>query len=304
MVRGSTRLPILMALLRSTSQMCSAGYKMTVVLIAAWAAEERREELTESLRGCGAPLTFGIWQNAAIRHGQGRENDLPRKHRFLVRDMLEDFDVFSCWEDDMFITSSHLSHFLRTSAALEAMALSAPTALHSAPAGPSWRAGLTRAQLERIFPALLRVEELRGEAHPDDATNTPTASRQKGWKEKCCSPLPQHAASRVVACSLCSARDKAGGGNLSAGDLVSWEWGAFHMGVRPLPPPVGWVGVASGAGWLSSFTSHGADGMAPACRLIGRQGAAVRTDTGAPCQKLPAGFLGQQGGWMATREQV
>lgn len=94
-IPGSSRLPMMKRLLRATVDMCSAGFNVTVVLAAAWAAEGSRAELTDSLSGCVAPLEFGIWETNAAR------GDLPSKHRQLVAELLPKFDVISCWEDDM-----------------------------------------------------------------------------------------------------------------------------------------------------------------------------------------------------------
>ena len=80
---------------------------------------------------------------------------------------------------------------------------------------------------------------------------------------------------------------------------MSWEWGAYDMGVRRLPPPLGWVGVggSTSANWLGSFTGHGVDGGAAECLR------ATDTGPGRPSSNCGA-FFGQQGGWMATRRQV
>ena len=306
-VTGSSRLPVLKHVLQRAVGMCESGFNVTLVLIAAWDAEQRRAELTDALRGCGRPLTFGIWERAAKAKGRGREKDLPRKHRQLVRDLLPWFDVASCWEDDMLLTAQHVLHFLDLSRKLEAAAEAARGSALSAESAASNKAGrptrsrsgapfdkaplraeLTPAQLLRIFPAFMRVEVLRGEV---PRGGTPTDR----FRERCCEPLPPPCAASVGAASLSAGPRRV---NVTAGELVGWEWGANNMGVRRLPPPIGWVGVGGShsAGWLSSFTGHGGDGDAPDCpadRATGRR----RLSCAQP-------YFANQGGWMATRRQV
>ena len=52
---------------------------------------------------------------------------LPEQHRFLVRDYLEQFDLFSNWEDDMMVTLGHIRHYIMTSELLETAAVAAAT---------------------------------------------------------------------------------------------------------------------------------------------------------------------------------
>ena len=130
-----------------------------------------------------------------------------------------------------------------------------------------------------MMPALLRVEIVRHADSPEPKDHNPLAGA-------CCSaPLPPTNGTFVT---KPLAKSISGTEPPANGDLLTWEWGAAGMGVRQLPAPVGWVAVlpAQSAGWMRSFTGIGASG------------------DDVPQESKQASFFGQQGGWMATKEQL
>jgi len=51
---------------------------------------------------------------------------LARQHRFVVKDKHDDYDFFSCWEDDMIITSNHIQTYIDLSNEIMKLAKAAP----------------------------------------------------------------------------------------------------------------------------------------------------------------------------------
>ena len=327
-INGKSRLPMIKHSFRALVGMCAVGFEVTVVLIAAWAAEHRRTELTESLSGCGAPIEFGIWEvNVTARE---RERELPAMHRYVVADLLPRFDVVSCWEDDMLITLHHVAHFLDMSAQLERAAAAAPEAPGAVVGNTArarvkarhrllpWRANLTRWELLRIFPALVRVEILAdgrpGSSMVDDSADGRHLELTRTWRKACCTPQPPSMYDggspnpRATQSGTSALRPRSGAKSLVAGELVGWEWGAFDAGLRHLPPPLGWVasGPSTSGGWLQTYTGFGGSGSEPECTRapIGSPRNGVPSSNTSRCSLTLPRFWGQQGGWMATREQI
>lgn len=58
-----------------------------------------------------------------------RDSGLARQHRFVIKDNLMHYDVFSVFEDDMRITGGHIHHYLTFSRELERLAEEAPDTL-------------------------------------------------------------------------------------------------------------------------------------------------------------------------------
>lgn len=192
-------------LVDSVSSMKSRGWKVDVVLILGFKSlvPHRRQMIIDSLpEGVG----LEVWEDAiplyytntfnnkrpksdqAITNG---DHALSRQHRFVLRDKLQFYDFFICFEDDMRINADHVMEFLELSNDIHQLYLEAlsnpnelvavdddgsprPPLLHRHKPNDGATVGndvvndpISSEHIKRLFPGLLRVEVLdRDPNHP------------------------------------------------------------------------------------------------------------------------------------------
>jgi len=288
-VRGSSRWPTIQYLLKGVVSLCEQGIgpdydvEVGVQIIAGWAAEARRKEFEEALKGCGAKLNVKkdlyIWENAIPtieEDGKTRpyKRALAKQHRFVVKREWDNYDMFSAWEDDMYVGANHYQHFIRMSQELEDLADAAPEGSgdEDEDLKVRWDKALPSSAYLRMLPGFVRVESALVGKPRDEGAVHPFYGVGPNFPE----PHPEAQVHRD---------------NLKPqfyeNELLAWEWDVDGMGVRKFPEPFnGWVGVIPGraGGWLRSFTEDGPSEQGP-----GHVG--------------PERF-GQQAGWMATKVQI
>ena len=159
---------------------------------------ERQQLIRDRLRAISEKhnnvIGFDFWDNATplgyTTDGKRRMNDpnmtrqklryntraLARQHRYVVRDKLEHYDMFVCFEDDMRITKQHVEHFWKSSLEIERLRSVAPKSLSFVEDKDGKRieefddvehykktkffGKMSKRQLERVVPGFVRVEAL------------------------------------------------------------------------------------------------------------------------------------------------
>jgi len=85
-----------------------------------------RQTMIKTIKNC-LPDGVGleIWEKATpmATASTGKletiQTALARQHRFVVKDKIDYYDFFSCWEDDMRITAEHIKAYLSMSRELD-----------------------------------------------------------------------------------------------------------------------------------------------------------------------------------------
>jgi len=227
---------------------------------------------------------------------------LSRQHRYVVKDLIDEYDFFSCFEDDMRITGDHMEHFLKMSNELDRLrhlAEASPDGLvrvnddnaaKESPKFPSKRndvmnAPFTAEALRHAIPGFLRVETL-----DDSQSLSNSFNREKnGYMELIPTTSSYQEKLNPVPCCHVGSNRKNQPASPGRDDVILWESNISAFGVRKYPGSISWVGAmpvedrADVGSYWSGFTG-----------LFGNMVRPRRRDA----------TLGQQAGWMATREQV
>jgi hypothetical protein len=113
-------------------------------------------------------LTFETLENRTLH--------LARQHRFVIKDKLLQYDMFVNFEDDMLIKGSHVNHFVAVSEEIARLRENAPDELPegvtSSNVDQHYHGQLTKQQLKRMIPGLIRVEVLLEEGVYGAQTDT------------------------------------------------------------------------------------------------------------------------------------
>ncbi|KAL3903169.1 MAG: hypothetical protein SGILL_010547 [Bacillariaceae sp.] len=185
------------------------------------------------------------WDNAApISYKPDKREDpkaklwkntlaLARQHRFVVKDNLFDYDLFLNFEDDMIIHGDMVEHHVTMTQKLFQLRETAPDTVSDAQLknvfGP-----LTKDQLKRSYPGLLRVEVLLDEATYGTQTEldpVPVASHPDVDPKPCC--------------HLDAAASDKRPSSPGSDKLFLWETNILALGVRHIEG-LGWVALLRG----------------------------------------------------------
>jgi hypothetical protein len=296
---GEVLIPILVDSLESIRSM--PNLQVDVFLIAAYELKPEREQFIRELLPEG--VGFQVWDDACpLGYDEKKltENTraLARQHRYVIKDKFAYYDLFLAFEDDMRITGHHLEHFIKMSAELEKLRQQAPLTLPDVPENlddpknTKFYGQLTQPQMNRMVPGLIRVEVLLNELE----------------KEKKMDPIPmdfkfddgeEHHVHPEICCDVHMEPNAAGTPeHPKPSDLVIWETQVKAFSLREMPP---------GSDYLDwSVVMLGPGKRMDRKELVGgywsgRDGA--WGDDPKPSGGHPE-FIAQQGGWMATREQI
>ena len=282
-LRGYDRLQnvLLPPLVDSVNSMHSRGWHVDVYLVLGYGPflPERRQMVRDSLpEGVGLevwddaiPLFYASTYAKRPREDQSlklADHALSRQHRFVLRDKLQEYDFFSCFEDDMRIMDTHVINFLEMSADIRELydrALSSKDGMvhvtskkqssmspHRVRHKPNDKASvgndvvddpISVDHIKRLFPGLLRVEVIdRKPDHP---------LRVKGLMEKhrfvrevppSTNAFPSNISLSPLKC--CKEEDPPRGkmtAHPTIEDVVMWETNIQATGVRKYPQPIGWI---------------------------------------------------------------
>lgn len=310
------------------SMVATFNLQVDVVLICGYPLSPDRETMIRYRLPLGVGLQ--VWDNAlpysyhpasnrnspgdaAAAALQPNTRALARQHRYVVKDKLEFYDLFVAFEDDMLIRGNQVQHFLQMSREIERLRVFAPDTVHDNNDDNDEKGDdvdnyqhtnffgtMSKQQLERVVPGFMRVEVLVNDTDERTVRNKvrfPTdwefGSELGGSRHIdptiCCHfhmdppPLPgdEFPESPVV------------------DDLIIWETNIKAFSVRQFPP-----GSSSLLDWSVLMMGPGKK-LAPRAKIggywSGREGAFGN-------EKRPSGgepkLVAQQGGWMATQEQL
>jgi hypothetical protein len=245
---------------------------------------------------------------------------LARQHRYVIRDKLEHYDVFLCFEDDMRLTRYHVQHFLRMSQELEYLRQHAPIEVVDKKddlAATNFFGPLTRRQLNRVIPGFIRVEVLVNETEhgaQERFEPIPLDYQWQDYKRQGSGGITTTTTERHVDPTICCHvhMEPNVGTPLTPKpqDLVIWETNIKAFKVREFPSPSSVVDQSSSASlpfleWAVLMLGPGKH-LDPSEMIRGYwsgQEGAFGKDFPQPSGGAPD-LLAQQGGWMATQHQL
>jgi len=315
-IRGQDRLQEMMipVLVDSVSTMISAPYhyQVDVYLVLGWKLKAERRRLIEDALPEGVGLE--IWDDASpLGYDKTRNDDiqavtrsLARQHRFVIKDKIDHYDFFSVFEDDMRVTGGHISHYLEVTAELNRLKDEAPDTLPDEPRGDlreNFYGPLSKLHLGRMIPGFIRVEVLLDESKSQEKLDTiPVDLDFDVQKEDGTITTERRTVDPVPCCSISNV-DKLPE-HPTHDQIMLWETAVFGANVRKLPTPVTPL-KSNMLDWVLLQTGPKADHMRPEQFIggywSGRDGA--YGDAPKLGEAHPK-FIAQQGGWMATREQL
>jgi hypothetical protein len=286
----NTLIPVL---IEGVESMLSIGYSVDVALVCHYTLKPERRKLLKQALPLGVslqvwddatPIGYKLEDKKGINHTQQITRALARQHRFIIKDKLQYYDFFVNFEDDMLIKGQTVQHYADMTQELYRLREMAPEV--ASIKGHPYYGPMTKAQLRRVIPGLMRVEVLLNETDygsQETLDMVPVTNRPQIDPQPCC-----HLSAKTVSNTrpAAPASDK----------LFLWETGIRALGLRkfPLQSSLGWVVMLRGPREstpnlrIGDYWS-GSDGYF---------GAEQRPDTKAFAS------INNQGGWMATREQI
>jgi hypothetical protein len=323
---GHVLLPVLVDSVESIVQTVDAEteiplYHVDVYLILAYKLTDDRRAMIQDRLPAGTGLE--IWDDSCPS-GYDKKGDDPvkiadntralaRNHRYVIKDKLPYYDLFLAWEDDMRITGDHVQQFLWQSEELDKLRAAAPESLSDVPENMDPQSmkffgAMTKPQLDRLIPGFVRVEVLLNE--------TEHGAQKPGQLD----PIPldhnfvvadNNAGARLEAerhfdpqtcCHVDMSPNDETPSHPDTRDVVIWETNIKAMSARQLPQSSG--SDSSLLDWVILLPGPGK--RLPKDKLLGgywsgRDGAFG--DEIKPSPGMPD-LIAQQGGWMATREQI
>lgn len=298
--KGSDRLQqtLIPILAEGVDSMIAMGYHVDVFLISHWKVLPERLQLIRDALHWSVGLQ--VWDDAMPigyeiddKSNRTRElsKHLARQHRFVIKDKLLEYDFFIAMEDDMLIHADHVQHFRNMSQKLVQLRKVAPESVPVAQgtnAANVFYGPLTKSQLSRLVPGLMRVEVLLDEANYGTQTKLAPIpvdldfnGTTRSFDPKPCCHVAQKTVNEHIPASP------------PADKVFMWETGIEGLSVREIPG-LGFVAFLGGA---SGFKAD---------PVIGDYWSGRDKDFGD--MKRPRGpqmrYVSNQGGFMATRQQI
>lgn len=314
---GTVLLPVLADSVQSLAAV--PDYQVDVYLILAYTLTEpsRLQLIRDSL-----PDSVGleIWDDACPvgydRKGafgttkiQNNTRSLARQHRYVIKDKLPYYDLILAWEDDMRITAAHVQTFLEQSAALDVMRQQADAAAvpetaasesvseNMDPLHMTFYGDMTRRQLDRLIPGFVRVEVLLNETQNGAQTAADL------------DPIPldyEHGRhfDPVPCCHVNMHPNVETPVQPASDQVVIWETNIKGLSVRQLPKTTTLETKPSVLDWVVLLPGPGKRMKAE--ELMGGYWSGRDGDFGEEPKPSPGmpDLIAQQGGWMATRQQL
>lgn len=283
--------------------------RVDLYLVSAYSLSPERETMIRKRLPDG--VGFQFWDDALPLGYENRNSTgdirpikraLARNHRYVIRDKFEHYDLFVAFEDDMRVTGQHVKHYLELSTDIERLRVMAPTGGEAESDNVNdyrhtkFFGSMTRGQLERVVPGFLRVEVLVNEIRRgaqqsilpipiDHDFGEAMGGHRKLDPSICCHVHSEARRDRVP--------ERPG-----VDDVIVWETNIMAFSLRQMPPGsllLDWVVLMMGPGRLM-LAPEKIGGF-----WSGRNGAFK--DERKPSGGEPK-LLAQQGGWMATKEQI
>lgn len=307
--RGSDRLqqttiPIVSEGIRS---MLASGYSVDLYLVCHFTLRAEREALVRAalpdsvgleVWSDATPLGYDTMTNPFVKI-YNRTLHLARQHRFVIKDKVLDYDMFVNFEDDMHITGTHVDHFIRVEQEIKRLHDKAPEDpvkydMSTKEAELSFHGEMTKGQLSRMIPGFIRVEVLLDEeAFPAQSSTGPVAvdlnfdGREKRINPSTCCHVEESATTKSIPVSPTD--DK----------IMLWETHIFPLGIRKMPDDswLDWVVLQRGPSQAKLNVSD----------IIGDYWSNRNNDFWPKARRpkpLEYKYINNQGGWMASREQL
>ena len=275
--------------------MLSRGYHVDIYIISHY--EMTRGSLVESAMAELSPdISVRFWDRAAPISYDPMKRDKPdaklwentlglaRQHRFVVKDNLFDYDLFLNFEDDMILNADMVDNYLEMTKTLYKMRETAPDDV-SDDQLKKFHGPLTKDQLKRCYPGLIRVEVLLDEKHygtQKKLAPVPVVDHPEIDPKPCCH-LSDFASSE--------SRPQAP----TTDQLFLWETSIIALGVRHIDE-LGWVTLLRGP-----RGRNGERGLTLADFWSGTE-----NYFGSNRRPKPGSFdhLNNEGGWIGTRQQI
>jgi len=303
--RGDDRLLnfMLPVVTEAVESMLALGYHVDVYLITHWKMRRHRWRLIRD--ALSSYVGLQVWDDATPigyklenhhNHTDPVTRGLARQHRYVIKDKLMDYDVFVNFEDDMLVKGEHVEQYLKMTQQLHELRAKAPTRrfIPKNPLTPMrdiFYGPLQKAQFDRLVPGFMRVEVLRDEDYQgaqQELDPIPVDVEFDGVHRAvdpkiCCHLSNNKAATAAALIPQSPPTDK----------IFIWETGVKGLSVREIPG-MGWVALQAGS-WLPNRN-----------RCIGHYWSGRDGHFGNESRPLPMEpmYLNNQGGWMATRQQI
>jgi hypothetical protein len=299
--------------------MVSFDYQVDVFLICGYKLTAEREQFLRQALPAG--VAFQFWDDAAPLGYDNRYSKdkiipntraLARQHRYVVKDKLFDYDMFLAFEDDMRITGHHVQHYMAMSEEIDRLRAQAPTTTTILDnenvedyKQTKFYGQMTRQQLARVVPGFIRVEVLLNETeHGAQEQVLPIPLDYDFDFEQAADDgsimQQQHHVDPEICCHVNMKPNIGTPVAPPASDLIIWETNIKAFQLRQLPPGgsnmLDWSVIMMGPGKHLDPLEHIGGYWS------GREGAFGKNE------KKPSGgeptLIAQQGGWMATRDQI
>lgn len=282
------------------------NYNVDIFLICHYELKPEREQFVRDSLPNG--VGFQVWDDAAPLGYDNRNSKnklvpntraLARQHRYVIKDKFFHYDMFLAFEDDMRITGHHVQHYVDMSAEIDRLREQAPDKVSDVPENlkdPSkmkFFGPMTKGQLDRVIPGFIRVEVLLNDTDHSAQTNVLPIPLDFEFEDVGARHIdPQ------ICCHVNMKPNIRTPKTPPADDVIIWESNVKAFSLRELPTGsdfLDWTVVMLGPGKkLKDKEKIGG-------YWSGREGAFGE-------EKKPQGgppdLIAQQGGWMATREQI
>ena len=297
--RGFDRLQelVIPVITEGVESMLSFGYHVDVYLVCHY--EMKPERLALIRNALPESVSIRVWDDASpINYDTGtnpftkllvRTISLARQHRFVVKDNLFQYDFFLNFEDDMVLKGYHVQQYLEMTQQLYRLRELAPETSANSP--NNYFGEMTKSQLERVFPGLIRVEVLLDEdtyGAQSQLDAVPLTDRPRVDPQPCCHMSKNSSVNDKRPASPDS--DK----------MFLWETNIAALGVRQMPvdSELGWVLMQRGPGTFDDPKVAIGDYWSGTDKYFSGTNQARRPGAGSPAH------INNQGGWMATRQQI
>jgi hypothetical protein len=241
---------------------------------------------------------------------QNNTRSLARQHRYVIKDKLPHYDLFLAFEDDMRVTAAHVQHFAQLSAQLDRLRHAAPETLapnavpETEPAHQSFFGPLTRQQLDRLIPGFVRVEVLVNETGTAGAQQElDPVALDYHFRDASGSSSERHF-DPVPCCHVHMDPNTETPARPVVSDVVVWETNVKALSARQLPTAATTTALSSALDWVILLPGPGK--RLSKNEFIGGYWSGRDGAFGAEPKPSPGmpDLIAQQGGWMATREQI
>jgi hypothetical protein len=291
--RGFDRLQNLLipVVKEGVESMLSLGYHVDVFIVSHYVMT--RPELLRQALPAGVQVRY--WDNAGPLSYNPEQRDNPkaklwrntlalaRQHRFVVKDHLFEYDMFLNFEDDMIIHGEMVQNYLQMTQTLYRLRESAPDTVPDTQL-KNFYGPLTKDQLKRCYPGLMRVEVLLDEENfgaQEELDPVPVAAHPDIDPKPCC--------------HLNAATSEVRPARPGSDKLFLWETNIIALGVRHIEE-LGWVTLLRGP-----RERNGEKGLTLSDYWSGTNhyfGKASRPASGS------FNHMNNEGGWMGTRQQI